>query len=78
MKIKSTFQTGILGIQRGMSRVEKVSSDIAQNGNTHALDPVITTKSLVELNVQKRNVQASANIIKTATEMIDSILDIRV
>ena len=78
MEINSTFQSSILGIQRGISRIEKVSSDIAHNGSTDTLDPVTTTKSMVELNLQERNIQASAKIIKTANDMIDSILDIRV
>ena len=78
MKINSAFQSGVRGIQRGMQRVEKVASDIANNGSTETFNPVSNTDNMVVLNEQKRNIQASVSIIKTANNMIGSILDIRV
>lgn len=78
MQINSSFNNAVSGIQRSINRVEKVSNDIARNGTTDTADPAKEAESLVELKEQQRNVEASAKVIKTADQMLGSILDIRV
>ena len=79
MNINSAFQSGLLGIQNGTQRLNKVAGEIAGNGTSQrVIDPVKMTESIVELHEAERNIQASAKVIKMGDGMLGTLLDMNV
>jgi flagellar hook protein FlgE len=86
----SAFGSGLAGVQNGQQRVNQAASDIASinvakpvaetpaaNLNNIQAQPVDLATSLVDLQVGKEQVQAGAKVIKTADDVLGTLLDIR-
>ena len=80
--INNTLGIGIQGIQDGMVGMDNAARKIARGGADgpqgsaegagNLADPII------ELNLYKRSVEASAQVVRTADETIGTLLDIKV
>jgi flagellar basal body rod protein FlgG len=76
MNVNSVLNTGLHGIQKGFEGVEKAATEIVRGGadgpagsNADMVEP------LVDLKLYERAVEASAQIVKTADEVLGTLLD---
>ena len=76
--VKTMMNSSISGIQRGMYEMQQSAHNIAQFGTVNRnADTTQLTEDLVNIKVQKNQVEASTKIIATADEMLGTLLDIR-
>ena len=75
MSVTSVLSTGVQGVQAGMNRANQAAGDIARFGTTEQNGDLAT--SLVDLKVSEQQVKASAAVIKSADEMMGTLIDIR-
>ena len=84
--ISNTLGIGLQGVQRGMSGIEDAARRIARAGVEGAQGtggPGASSGSgdilepLVNLQLYKRSVEASGQVVKTADEMLGTLLDER-
>lgn len=84
----SAFNSGLSSVQSGQQRVNQAASDIASinvekpaaqaaNQSASQAQPVDLATSLVDLQIGKQQVQAGAEVIKTADDALGTLLDIR-
>jgi len=88
MQISSSFNAGLYGLQRASANITEETLNInRQTLNTQPTnDPqtaVVTatpdvTQSLVQLEQQQLLAQANTKTLRTADEMLGSVIDIRV
>lgn len=77
MRIDSAMSSGVLGYQRAEHTVDKASDAIARL-NTPSGDKVNVTDELVNLKSGELQGEANAKVIKTASDMMGTLIDIRV
>jgi hypothetical protein len=86
----SAFSSGLSSVQNGQQRVNQAANDIASisvekpaaqspgaNPSNNQAQPVDLATSLVDLQIGKQQVQAGAEVIKTADDALGTLLDIR-
>ena len=71
----SAFQSGIAGIQNGIYGASQNANQIAR---ADQLSTEQLTQALVQLDANKRQVEAATKVVETSNEMIGSLLDIKV
>ncbi|ELM3616889.1 flagellar biosynthesis protein FlgE [Aeromonas sobria] len=77
MRIDSAFNSGVQGFQRAEQIADKASNQIARL-NTPSGDQVQVTDELVNLKVAERQAGASAKVVQTASDVMGTLIDIRV
>ncbi|MDT8438977.1 MAG: hypothetical protein RQ729_08230 [Wenzhouxiangellaceae bacterium] len=70
----NTLSVGAQGIQSGMQRLDAAAQRIA--ADPQSANPSSLATPMVEQKLATQQVQASAEVIQTADEMIGSLLDI--
>ena len=75
MSVNSILQSGIQGVQTATQGVERAAKDIVRSGADGAAGQSAVVESIVDLQLYERSVQASAQIVKTADEVLGTILD---
>ncbi len=75
MKIDNAAQIGLLGLQRGMAKATQHAREIAGAGLANDPDPVALVEPLVGIKAAELQVRASAEVIKTADDMIGTLFD---
>jgi flagellar hook-associated protein FlgK len=81
MQIDSAFTTGLQGYQRAEQRVDQASEAIASVNVARPepeAAPVTLTDELINLKIGELQAGASARVIQTASDMLGSLIDIRV
>ncbi|MCS3457139.1 flagellar hook-associated protein FlgK [Aeromonas sp. BIGb0405] len=81
MQIDSAFTTGLQGYQRAEQRVDQASEAIASVSVARPepeAAPVALTDELINLKLGELQAGASARVIQTASDMLGSLIDIRV
>ncbi len=77
--VGSTLAVGLQGIQNGIGIANQAAADIARAGIEGAdLNVADLAASLVELKVGEQLAKASASVVRSADEMLGSLIDIRV
>lgn len=80
--ISNTLGIGIQGVQDGMAGMENAARKIARGGTDGPQGTAGNVQDLIEpmvdLQLYKRSVEASAQVVKTADETLGSLLDIKV
>ena len=76
MQIDSALNSGYLGLQKASLLVDESSARLAQLATQP--DKVDPTTELVNLKVAEQGGQVAAEVVKTADEMMGTLLDIRV
>ncbi|MBC7191311.1 flagellar biosynthesis protein FlgE [Marinobacter sp.] len=80
--INNTLAIGIQGIQDGIAGMESAARKIARGGIDGPQGTAGSTQDLIEpmvdLQLYKRSVQASAQVVKAADETLGSLLNIKV
>ena len=76
MNVNSVLNTGLHGIQKGFEGVEKAATEIVRAGvdgpagsNADVVEPMI------DLKLYERSVEASAQVVKPADEVLGTLLD---
>lgn len=77
MRIDSAFNSGVLGFQRAEQLANVASGQIARL-NRSGGDQVQVTDELVNLKVAEQQASASAKVVQTASDMLGTLIDIRV
>lgn len=75
MNVNSTLQTGLQGVQNATQGVERAAKDIVRSGADGATASTNVVESIVDLQLYERSVQASSQVVKTADEVLGTILD---
>lgn len=75
VNMNSTLQSGLQGVQSATQGVERAAKDIVRSGTDGAAGQNNVVESIVDLQLYERSVQASAQVVKTADEVLGSILD---
>jgi len=70
------LQSGISGIQSGIQSLNRNATKIASNETIQSGADL--NEPLVNMLLDKQQVQASAKVLETSSSMIGSILDIKV
>ncbi|MCK0107033.1 flagellar basal body rod C-terminal domain-containing protein [Marinobacter sp. S0848L] len=80
--INNTLGIGIQGIQDGIVGMDNAARKIARGGadgpQGSAEGAGNLAEPMIELNLYKRSVEASAQVVRTADETIGTLLDIKV
>ncbi len=76
MQIDSALNSAYLGLQKATMQVDESSARLAQLATQP--DKVEPTTELVNLKVAEQGGQVAAEVVKTADEMMGTLLDIRV
>ncbi|MEW7866756.1 flagellar basal body rod C-terminal domain-containing protein [Aeromonas diversa] len=77
MRIDSAMTSGTLGFQRAEQKVADASASLASL-NTPSGDKVNVTEELVNLKVGELQAGANAKVIQSASDMMGTLIDIRV
>ena len=77
MKIEA-LDTAQMGIQRGLEGAGRAVSQIAKTGQFNNDNPTDLAKAVVQLQESKIQVQASARALRTADEILGTMLDVKV
>ena len=77
MRIDSAFNSGVQGFQRAEQIADKASNQIARL-NTPSGDQVQVPDELVNLKSAELQAGASVKVMKTASDMMGTLIDIRV
>jgi hypothetical protein len=72
MEVKSAFSSAVTGIQRGMQGLDRNADEITKVSSGGDGD---VAASLVDSRINKLQVAASAQMVKTLDETIGSLLD---
>ncbi len=76
MAINSVTTSAIQGIQRGLQNIRRNASDIASAQNLRGTTPTKDlTRSLVEMHENKLYTIANTKTLKTADQVIGTLLD---
>ncbi|MEE8058375.1 MAG: flagellar biosynthesis protein FlgE [Pseudomonadales bacterium] len=76
--VDSVLSVGLQGVQNGISITRQAAEDIA-TATTTAEDGDVTadiTTAIVNLNIGEQQVEASAAVIRTADEILGTVIDI--
>lgn len=76
MSVNSILQTGVQGIQNATQGAEIAAREIVRASSGTSSANVV--EAMVDLKLYERSVQASSQVVKTADEVLGSILDIMV
>lgn len=71
----SVLATGVQGVQAGQARANEAAGKIARFGTTEQDGDLATP--LVDLKRSELQVKASAAVIKTADEIVGTLIDIK-
>jgi len=72
----SALQSGVTGIQSGMQSLNNNAAKIASSESIQSAADL--TEPLVNMLLDKQQVEASAKVVEASSKMIGSILDIKV
>ena len=73
MKIESTLQNGVTGIQRGLDDARQAAHEIATAVDSE--NPTEVVQPLVDLKEAELQVKTNAEVIRTEDEMVGTLLD---
>lgn len=84
MSSVSALNSGLQGIHKGLNGLKKNAHDIANANKREASSsaqqsagPEDVTQPLVEMKLNKLQVQASAKVVQTGSDMLGTLIDMR-
>jgi hypothetical protein len=80
MAVNSILSTGVQGVQSGLQRASRAAGEIARFGTTDQAGGEQggdLATPIVDLKLSELQVKASAAVIKTADEVVGTLIDIR-
>lgn len=73
----SAISSGLAGIQRGMQQMDRSASAIARMGTTNEGGAGELATNLVDLMQAKNQVKANVAVVKSADDMLGTLIDTR-
>lgn len=73
VSVNSVLSSGVQGIQAGLNRANQAAGQIARSGTTDENGDLATP--IVNLKASELQVKASAAVIKTADELLGTLID---
>lgn len=76
MNVNTALSAGLQGIQQGINGVEKAAVEIVKAGSVdgpRGSNDVV--KPILDLKLYERSIEASAQVVKTADEVLGTLLD---
>jgi hypothetical protein len=70
-----TLNSGLQGIQNGMAQANKAAAEIASTNQGGAGDSAGLAASLVDLKASEHLVKASTAVVRSADEMLGTLID---
>jgi hypothetical protein len=77
MNVGSVLSAGLQGVQAGLSQANAAAGEIARSGTTAGSDGADLTTSLVKLKSGELQTKAAAAVVKTADQLVGTLIDIR-
>ena len=77
MSITTGLNMGILGIQNGLSDLNRNAAKIASADAFKADSPVDIATPLVDMQLNRLQIEASTKVVKAIDEAIGSIIDVK-
>jgi len=71
----SSIQNGVLGIQRGLRGLRTSAAEIASADGMKAQGPAEVARPLVDMIAHRTQVEASAEVVKTADDLLGTLFD---
>lgn len=78
MAISSILNSGLQGINSGLDNLRKDAQAIASATTQRDENTSDIADSLVDMNINQRNTEASVKVVKAADEVLGTLLDIKV
>jgi hypothetical protein len=75
MAVNSILSTGVQGVQAGLQRANRAAGEIARFGTTEKDGGLATP--IVDLKRSELQVKASAAVIRSADEVVGTLIDIK-
>jgi len=76
MNVNSVFDSGLTGVRQGIEGVEKAASEIVRAGTVDGADGANDViEPIIDLRLYQRSVEASAQVVRTADEVLGTLLD---
>jgi len=69
--------TGISGINQGMDNFKQHAQQIASSVSKGGEDTADLAKSMIDLNTDQRQVEASVKVVQAIDEALGTILDVK-
>ena len=76
MQITSALGNALYGIKKGLTEIDKNAAKVAGADTLNSPNAVDIAQPLVELQVNKLQVEASAKVMKSVDETLGSLIDI--
>jgi flagellar hook-associated protein FlgK len=73
MDIGGVLQTGIQGVQNGVQGMERAASEIVSASTGSGTSDIV--EPMMDLKLYELSVEASAKVVKTADELLGTLLD---
>jgi hypothetical protein len=73
VSINSVLSTGVQGVQSGLNRANQAAAQIARSGTTGENGDLATP--IVELKSSELQAKASAAVIRTADDLLGTLID---
>ena len=79
MTLSSVMQTGLNGMLNSQSEIQKSAEQIVRAGTVDSDTSTATdfAEPIINMKIEQRVFDASAKIVKTADEMLGTLMDIR-
>jgi len=71
------ISTGMMGIYNGMESLKQHAHEIASASAKGGEDSADLAKSLVDLNMDRRQVEASVKVVQAVDEVLGTLLDVK-
>jgi flagellar hook protein FlgE len=68
---------GLAGVQTGLENLKRDANDIAQSVSKGGENTSDLAKSMVDLNLDQRQVEASVKVVQAVDEVLGSLIDIK-
>jgi flagellar hook protein FlgE len=76
MNVNSVLDSGLTGVRQGIEGVEKAASEIVRAGTVDGADGANDViEPIIDLRLYQRSVEASAQVVRTADEVLGTLLD---
>ena len=76
MQISAALGNALNGIQKGLTGVDKNAARIASADAFNSPNPADVAQSLVDMQSNRLQIEASAKVVKTLDETLGTLLDV--
>lgn len=76
MNINAVSEIGLSGVRTGLEGAEKAAAEVVRAGTVDGADGTNdVVEPIIELRLYQRSVEASSQVVRTADEVLGTLLD---